>query len=761
MHLDRYKIHDIELVIDRFVVKVNDSSDDKSKGTGNRLKQSVKQALKRGENNILIIEQQTGNARYYSKNLMCPESFISYPEPEPNTFSFNSPYGACPHCNGLGTITSIDVDKIIPNRKISITQGGFAPVQPKNKSVWKDEHTGNSYMLHQIKKIAEKFKFDLDTPLEKVPQEAINAILYGITNVTKEKRAGVTVEKRIEFDGLVKHIENIYAHDLTSMQKWALQFMDKQICPECKGTRLNNISLHFKIDEKNIAELAAMQISDLYEWLTSVEPKLNDYQRKIGTEILRELSVKVHFLLDVGLHYLSLSRESTGLSGGEAQRIRLATQIGSKLVNVLYILDEPSIGLHQRDNRKLIASLKQLRDAGNTVIVVEHDEEMMREADYIVDLGPGAGENGGKITAAGYLKDFLAQKTITTDYLNNIQRIEPSVQQRKGSGKTLTLKGATGNNLKNVTLSLPLGKFICITGVSGSGKSSLITQTLRPALSKFFYRSTSQPLPYTSLEGIQNIDKMIEVDQQPIGRTPRSNPATYVGFFDEIRALYASLPEAKIRGYKPGQFSFNVKGGRCEKCGGAGVETIEMNFLPDVYVTCEECYGKRYNPETLEIRYKGKSINDILEMSIEQAETFFENIPSLSHKIHTLNEVGLGYIALGQAATTLSGGEAQRIKLASELIKKGTGRTLYILDEPTTGLHFEDIRILLDVLQKLVDAGNTIIVIEHNLDIIKCADHIIDLGPDGGKNGGYIIAQGTPEEIAENPNSITGKYLKL
>ncbi|MDR2557099.1 MAG: excinuclease ABC subunit UvrA [Bacteroidales bacterium] len=768
MHLDRYKIHDIELVIDKFVVRAEkDTSDDVRSGnsrvnnSNSRLKQSVKQALKRGENSILVIERQTGNVRYYSKNLMCPTSFMSYPEPEPNTFSFNSPYGACPHCNGLGTITSIDIEKIIPNRKISIAGGGIAPVQPKNKNSWKEEHTGSSYLLHQIKKIAEKFNFDLDKPIEKVPQEAINAILYGITDVTKEKRAGVTIEKRIEFDGIVKHIENIYNHDLMSMQKWALQFMNRQICPECNGTRLNKISLHFKIDEKNIAEIAAMQISDLYEWLLQVPTRLNDYQLKIGTEILRELSTKVQFLLDVGLHYLSLNRESTGLSGGEAQRIRLATQIGSKLVNVLYILDEPSIGLHQRDNRKLISSLKQLRDMGNTVIVVEHDEEMMREADYIIDLGPGAGENGGKITAAGYLDDFLQQKTITTDYLNGIRKIETPTQIRKGNGKTLTLKGATGNNLKNITLQLPLGKFICIAGVSGSGKSSLITQTLRPALSKILHHSNTYPLPYISIEGIQYIDKMIEVDQQPIGRTPRSNPATYVGFFDEIRTLYASLPEAKIRGYKPGQFSFNVKGGRCEKCGGAGVETIEMNFLPDVYVTCEECYGKRYNPETLEIRYRGKSINDVLEMSIGQAEVFFENIPSLACKIHTLNEVGLGYISLGQAATTLSGGEAQRIKLASELIKKNTGRTLYILDEPTTGLHFEDIRLLLDVLQKLVNAGNTVVVIEHNLDVIKCADHIIDLGPEGGKDGGYIIAQGTPQEIAENPNSITGKYLKV
>ncbi|MDR0618492.1 MAG: excinuclease ABC subunit UvrA [Bacteroidales bacterium] len=750
MYLDRYKIHDIELVIDRFIV---------SKKNDTRLKQSVKQALRRGDNSILVIEQKTETARYYSKNLMCPSSFMSYPEPEPNTFSFNSPYGACSCCNGLGTVTNVDTEKIIPNSNLSIAQGGLVPLQIESKSVWRNEQTGSSYMSHQIKRIAEKFNFNFNTPLKKIPQEAIDAILYGITDVTKEKRAGVIIDKKIEFDGLVNHIENLYNSDSTSSQKWASQFMKKQVCPECGGTRLNKISLHFKIDEKNIAQLAAMQISDLYTWLLEVEPRLNDYQRKVGTEILRELSIKVRFLLDVGLHYLSLSRESTGLSGGEAQRIRLATQIGSKLVNVLYILDEPSIGLHQRDNRKLIVSLKQLRDMGNTVIVVEHDEEMMREADYIVDLGPGAGENGGEITAVGYLNDFIKQKTITTDYLNGIRKIEPPAQIRKGNGKVLTLTGATGNNLKNVTLKLPLGKFICITGVSGSGKSSLITQTLRPALSKIFYRSNAQPLQYASIDGVQHIDKMIEVDQQPIGRTPRSNPATYVGFFDEIRTLYAALPEAKIRGYKPGRFSFNVKGGRCEKCGGAGVETIEMNFLPDVYVTCEECYGKRYNPETLEIRYKGKSINDVLEMSMKQAETFFENIPSIAHKIHTLNEVGLGYISLGQAATTLSGGEAQRIKLASELIKKGTGKTLYILDEPTTGLHFEDIRILLDVLQKLVNAGNTIVVIEHNIDVIKCADYIIDLGPDGGTDGGYITAEGTPQEIAANPDSVTGKYL--
>ncbi|MDR1974689.1 MAG: excinuclease ABC subunit UvrA [Bacteroidales bacterium] len=753
MHLDRYKIHDVELVIDSLTVNEKNET---------RLKQSVKQALKRGENNILVIEKKTKKSRYYSKNLMCPTSFISYPEPEPNTFSFNSPYGACPHCGGLGTVTSIDIEKIIPDRNKSIVEGGITPVQLNRggKSTWKDEQTGNNYTLHQIKKIAEKFDFDFNTPLNKVPQEAIDAILYGITSSIKEKRAGVVIEKKIDFDGLVKHIENVHSHDLPSMQKWASQFMHKQICPECNGKRLGKISLSFKIDNLNIADIAAMQISDLYLWVLGVSERLNDFQKKIGSEILRELSIKIKFLLDVGLDYLSLNRESTGLSGGESQRIRLATQIGSKLVNVLYILDEPSIGLHQRDNRKLIASLKQLRDMGNTVIVVEHDEEMMREADYIIDLGPGAGENGGKITATGYLNEFLKTSTITTDYLNGIRKIEPPLTLRKDNGKFLTLKGAVGNNLKNVTLKLPLGKFVCITGVSGSGKSSLITQTLRPALSKLFYRSWQQPLPYKSLDGTENIDKMIEIDQQPIGRTPRSNPATYVGFFDEIRTLYASLPKAKIRGYLPGRFSFNVKGGRCERCCGAGVETIEMNFLPDVYVTCEECYGKRYNPETLEIRYRGKSINDVLEMSMEQAETFFENIPALANKIKVLNSVGLGYISLGQAATTLSGGEAQRIKLATELVRKGTGKTLYILDEPTTGLHFEDIRILLSVLQKLVDSGNTVVVIEHNLDVIKCADRIIDLGPDGGKGGGNIIAEGTPAEIAKNDNSITGKYLR-
>ena len=748
MYLDRYKTHDIEVVIDKMTVN------DKNR---NRLSQSIKAALKQGKGRVMIFDEATQKAHYYSKTLMCPTSGISYPEPEPNTFSFNSPYGACPVCNGLGKEVLPDTNKIIPNPQLCINQGGIAPIDMDKK----EGHLGEGWILSQIELIGRIYGFDLRTPICNFSKEGLHAILHGEHRYVEEKSKslGVTRKIDIDFDGIFSFLKRLYEEGGPREQKWASQFMTTRTCSECGGDRLQKISLHYRIAGKNIAQLSAMGLDELYQWIEETEPKLSESQRKIGHEILREIKNRIGFLLNVGIGYLSLGRETNGLSGGESQRIRLATQIGSKLVGVLYILDEPSIGLHQRDNHKLIESLKQLRDMGNTVIVVEHDEEMMREADYIVDIGPGSGLQGGKVTAFGVPAEFLKQKSITTDYLNGIRQIAVPEKRRKGNGKHLLLEGATGHNLKNIDLDIPLGTLICITGVSGSGKSSLIGQTLQPVLSQHFYHSSTEPLPYRDIQGLKNIDKVIEVDQAPIGRSPRSNPATYVGVFDDIRQLYAELPDSKIRGYKAGRFSFNVKGGRCEKCSGAGVETIEMNFLPDVYVTCEECNGKRYNRETLEIRYKGKSINDVLDMSISQAVEFFENVPYIVSKLKTLNDVGLGYITLGQPSTTLSGGEAQRIKLAAELSKKETGNTLYILDEPTTGLHFEDIRILLSVLQKLVDAGNTVLVIEHNLDVIKCADYIIDMGPEGGREGGLIIAEGTPEEVAKNKKSHTARYL--
>ena len=753
MYVDRYKTHDIELVVDKLQVS------DKNRA---RLVQSVKAAMKQGKGQILILDEHSGQARHFSRMLMCPTSGISYPDPEPNTFSFNSPYGACPHCNGLGVEISPDISKIIPDPSLSIHAGGLAPVKPDHAQERKENLLGEGWILSQIEMIGKIYDFDLKTPIHDISEEGMNAILHGEHRnfEFKNKTIGVTRKIDIDFDGIYAYLRRIYEEGLPSAQKWAMQFMTAKTCSECHGTRLQQISLNFRIAGKNIADLSAMSLDELHGWISQAEPQLSGFQKQIGHEILKEIQNRLGFLLDVGIGYLSLDREASGLSGGESQRIRLATQIGSKLIGVLYILDEPSIGLHQRDNQRLIGSLKQLRDLGNTVIVVEHDEDMMRSADYIVDMGPGAGVEGGRVVAQGCLEEFLKQKSITTDYLNGIRRIEVPARRRPGNGNSIRLTGARGHNLKHVDFTLPLNTFTCVTGVSGSGKSSLISQTLRPYLSSYFYRAHSEPLPFDSIQGLSGIDKVIEVDQSPIGRTPRSNPATYVGVFDEIRQLFASLPDSKIRGYKAGRFSFNVKGGRCEKCGGAGVETIEMNFLPDVYVTCEECNGKRYNRETLEIRYKGKNINDVLNMSIAQAVDFFENIPSIASKLKTLDDVGLGYITLGQPSTTLSGGEAQRIKLAAELAKKETGKTLYILDEPTTGLHFEDIRILLEVLQKLVDAGNTVLVIEHNLDVIKCADYIVDMGPEGGSAGGRIVVEGTPEEVAVCPESHTGRYLK-
>ena len=754
MHVDRYKTHDIELLVDKLQIGEIGKS---------RLSQAVKTAMKQGKGQILICDEDGENPRHYSRNLMCPTSGISYPEPEPNTFSFNSPYGACPHCNGLGRETFPDRNLIIPDPNLSIFQGGIACLQESTGTEKRENYLGDKWIFSQIEILGKVYGFNLKTPIKDIPEEGMRAILEGEHRMVKMvvEDVGVTRKFDIDFDGLYSFIQRLY-EDSSSLnaQKWASQFMNSRVCEHCHGTRLQNIALHFKIDNRNIAELSAMSLDELYEWCRDVEPRLSAWQKKIGHEILKEIGNRIKFLLDVGIGFLSLSRESGSLSGGESQRIRLATQIGSRLTGVLYILDEPSIGLHQKDNDKLIASLKQLRDLGNTVIVVEHDEDMMRAADYIIDIGPGAGVKGGMVMAQGPWVEFLKQKSITTDYLNGKRKIAVPAVRRSGTGKHLVLKGASGHNLKNVDLKIPLGTFSCITGVSGSGKSSLVSQTLKPVLSRYFYRSQAEALPYLTIEGLEHIDKVIEVDQAPIGRSPRSNPVTYVGVFNEIRQLYASLPDSKIRGYNAGRFSFNVKGGRCEKCGGAGVETIEMNFLPDVYVTCEECNGKRYNKETLEIRYKGKSINDVLDMTIAQAVEFFENIPSICTKLKAVDDVGLGYITLGQPSTTLSGGEAQRIKLATELSKKSTGNTLYILDEPTTGLHFEDIRILLDVLSKLVDAGNTVLVIEHNLDVVKCADYIVDLGPDGGKGGGRIIAQGTPEEICKVKESYTAQYLK-
>jgi len=744
MQIDRYKIHDIEVVIDK--IKVNEDA-------GQRITQAVQIALRHGKGMLMVMENESSEVRHYSRLLMCPVTGIAYSEPEPNSFSFNSPYGACPHCSGLGEIAEIDFNKIIPDKTKSIHQGGIIPIGA-HKTSW---------IFKQLEAIAEKHKFSLDTPIEDVPEEAMNSILYGSDEVLKVKNdyLGVTTSYAITFEGVINFISNQNTDSASQgIKKWASNFMNKIPCPECNGSRLKKESLHFRIGEKNISELSNMDMIVLNEWFEHITEVLDDRKQKIAYEIVREIQTRIHFLLDVGIDYLTLNRPSKSLSGGESQRIRLATQIGSKLVGVLYILDEPSIGLHQRDNLRLIKALKELRDIGNSVIVVEHDKEMILAADHVIDIGPGAGIHGGKIVAEGNPQEMMHCHTLTCDYLRGIKEIIVPSQRRQPNGNFLVLEGANGNNLKNVTLKLPLGVFICVTGVSGSGKSSLINETLHPILSKHFYRSDKNPLPYKTIKGLKYIDKVIEINQSPIGRTPRSNPATYVGVFDEIRKLFANLPDSKIRGYLPGRFSFNVKGGRCESCGGAGLRTIEMNFLPDVYVPCESCGGKRYNRETLEIRFKGKSINDVLNMDIDQAVEFFENIPSILIKIQTLKDVGLGYITLGQQSTTLSGGEAQRIKLATELSKKDTGQTLYILDEPTTGLHFEDIRVLLEVLNKLVEKGNTVLVIEHNLDVIKVADYIIDIGPEGGQKGGNIIAEGTPEEIVKQKKGYTAPYLK-
>lgn len=735
LRVDRYKVHDIEIVIDKLKI----SSDGKQE----RLKKSIETAFKHGKNSLMIIDENE-KIRHFSRLLMCPTTGISYPEPEPNTFSFNSPYGACPFCNGLGEVTQVEIDKIIPDRKKSIANGGLIPIGKPNM---------NSWFVKQISQIGLSYDFSLDTAFEDYTEQALNVLLYGECKDSAMPN---------DFKGVVNFIASQFNEESVpaSIQKWAASFMSNKTCPHCNGRRLKEESLHFRIGDKNIADLANMDLTELSQWCIRIEEFLSPREKEIASEILREINTKISFLLDVGLGYLSLNRSTRSLSGGESQRIRLATQIGSKLVNVMYILDEPSIGLHQTDNIRLIESLKRLRDLGNTVIVVEHDKDMMLASDYIIDIGPGAGINGGQLTAIGSPKDILNQNSITCQYLKGEKKIPIPETRREGNGKHIHLYGAYGNNLKNVNLDIPLGMLVCVTGVSGSGKSSLINDTLHPILSNLLHRSEKAILPYKSIEGIENIDKVIEINQAPIGKTPRSNPATFIGVFDEIRKLYASLPTAKIRNYPAGRFSFNVKGGRCEECQGAGIKTIEMNFLPEVYVTCPECGGKRYNRETLEVRYKGKSINDVLNMSFSDALTFFENYPKIKRQLSVVVEVGLGYLTLGQPSTTLSGGECQRIKLATELSKKDTGNTLYILDEPTTGLHFEDIRILLEVLQKLIDKGNSMIIIEHNLDVIKVADYIIDMGSKGGKAGGMIAESGTPEQLAlSNKNSI-GTHLQ-
>jgi excinuclease ABC subunit A len=700
-----------------------------------------------------VLDADTGELRPFSSKLMCPTTGISYDEPEPNTFSYNSPYGACPKCNGLGTVTEVDLKKIIPDPSKSIKKGGFAPLGEYK----------NNWIFSQMQAIGYKYAFDLNTPIKEIPDEAISTILYGSEETihVKKEYLGVTSSYSLSFEGLINFITNQYNESSSeNIKRWANSFMNKVACPLCLGTRLKKESLSFRIEGKNIAELSDMDLLELNEWIADLESILEGKRQMIAQDIIREIRNRIHFLLEVGLDYLSLNRSARSLSGGESQRIRLATQIGSQLVDVLYILDEPSIGLHQRDNIRLIKALKELRDIGNSVIVVEHDKEMILSADHVVDIGPGAGRHGGRIVGQGTPGEMTSCKTITCDYISGRKKIPVPEARRSSNGHYITLEKATGNNLKKIDLKIPLGLFICVTGVSGSGKSSLINETLYPILSNHFYRSTQKPLPYKTISGLENIDKVIEIDQSPIGRTPRSNPATYTKVFDEIRKLFVQVPESRIRGYKPGRFSFNVKGGRCETCKGAGVRAIEMNFLPDVYVTCEACNGLRYNRETLEIRYKGKSINDVLEMTINQGVEFFENIPSIVKKLNTLKEVGLGYITLGQQSTTLSGGEAQRVKLSAELAKKETGKTLYILDEPTTGLHFEDVKVLLEVLNRLVDKGNTVLVIEHNMDVIKMADHIIDLGPEGGERGGQIVCQGTPESMAMTEQGYTADFLR-
>jgi excinuclease ABC subunit A len=746
MQADRFKVHDIEIVIDRIRL-------DGAKGTDLRLRQSIQTALKHGKEALMVLHAETGKIRPFSRKLMDPFAGISYDEPEPNTFSFNSPYGACPNCNGLGSVTEVDLKKIVPDPDKSIRRGGIAPLGEYK----------NNWIFSQMEAIGYKYGFNLDTPVKDIPEDAITTILYGSEETVhvKKEYLGVTSSYSLNFEGVINFISNQFSETSSEgVRRWANSFMNKVPCPVCNGARLKKESLHFKIDGLSIADVSRFDLLTMGEWINRLEPRLEERQKVIAHDIIREIRNRLQFLLNVGLDYLSLERSARSLSGGESQRIRLATQIGSQLVDVLYILDEPSIGLHQRDNIRLINALKELRDIGNSVIVVEHDREMILSADWVIDIGPGAGRHGGKIVATGLPGKLKGCHTVTGDYLSGRRSIPVPEKRREGNGDWLRLNEAGGNNLKNVTLSLPLGKFICVTGVSGSGKSSLINETLYPILSNHFYHSSQKPLQYGSVTGLQYLDKVIEIDQSPIGRTPRSNPATYTKVFDEIRKLYVQIPESKIRGYTPGRFSFNVKGGRCETCKGAGLRVIEMNFLPDVYVVCESCNGKRYNRETLEVRYKGKSINDVLEMTIHQAVEFFENIPSIIQKIRTLQDVGLGYITMGQQSTTLSGGEAQRVKLASELAKRDTGKTLYILDEPTTGLHFEDVKVLLDVLNRLTDRGNTVLVIEHNMDVIKVADHIIDLGPEGGERGGNIICTGTPEEIVRHAESHTAAFLE-
>ncbi|TAH43082.1 MAG: excinuclease ABC subunit UvrA [Bacteroidetes bacterium] len=745
LQLDRYKTHDVELLIDRLEISAQSAG---------RLGESMALAMKLGKGSILIVDAEKEKEHYYSRHLMCPTSGISYDEPQPNTFSFNSPYGACKRCNGLGTVSEVDLQSIIPNPLLSIKAGGISPLGPQK----------DNWIFKQLIALGRKYNFNLNTPISDIAEDSLNVILYGsddVLNITMDNSGNASYNHPASYEGIINFIlGQDTEHASQSMRRWIQSFMQQVICPECNGSRLKKESLYFKIHNKNISELANMDVSQLSTWFSKLNTNLNSRQKKIGQEVIKEISKRIQFLLDVGLDYLTLNRTSKSLSGGESQRIRLATQIGSRLVGVLYILDEPSIGLHQRDNVRLIKSLQDLRDTGNTVVVVEHDRETILAADYVLDLGPGAGIHGGEVVAQGTPAEILLQKSLTTEYLNGTRQIEIPEKLRKGSGKFLELKGAKGNNLKNVNIKIPLGKFVCVTGVSGSGKSTLINETLYPILNEHFFHAHQKPLEYKTIRGLEHIDKVIEIDQSPIGRTPRSNPATYTGVFTDIRNLFSQIPEAQIRGYAPGRFSFNVKGGRCETCQGGGMRVIEMNFLPDVYVECQTCRGKRYNRETLEIRYRGKSISDILDMSIEMAVEFFESMPHILHKIKTLQDVGLGYITLGQQSTTLSGGEAQRVKLATELSKRDTGNTFYILDEPTTGLHFEDIRILLEVLNRLTDKGNTVLVIEHNMDVIKVADYIIDLGPEGGERGGNIVCEGSPAEIIKNKHSITAEFLR-
>jgi len=744
MRLDRYKTHDIEVVIDR--IAVNNTVE-------KRLEETIKTALYAGDNILMVIDIDTNTPRYFSRDLMCPTTGIAYPNPEPNTFSFNSPKGACSACNGLGITNEVNLNKVILDDSISIKNGGIVPLGEQK----------NSWIFKQLELIAERYKFKLNEPISKIPKEALDIILNGGSEKFKvaSKTMGVTRNYEIDFEGIISFITSQYKDsDSTSIKRWAKDFMDEVSCSSCTGNRLKKEALYFKIQGKNISDLAKMDVTELANWFKNLEDKLSEKQRIIASEILKEIKTRIQFLLDVGLDYLNLNRTSKSLSGGEAQRIRLATQIGSQLVGVLYILDEPSIGLHQRDNQKLIDSLVKLRDLGNSVLVVEHDKDMIEHADFVFDIGPGAGRHGGEIVSEGTFEELKKHNTLTADYITGKKQIAIPKKRRKGNGNKIQLKGASGNNLKNVSVEFPLGKMICVTGVSGSGKSTLINETLYPILNAHIYRGVKKPMPYKSIKGLEHVDKVIDIDQSPIGRTPRSNPATYTGVFSEIRSLFARTPEAAIRGYKPGRFSFNVTGGRCETCQGGGVRVIEMNFLPDVHVECETCQGKRFNRETLEIRYKGKSISDILGMTINEAVVFFEKVPKIYRKIKTIKDVGLGYITLGQQSTTLSGGEAQRIKLASELSKRDTGNTFYILDEPTTGLHFEDISVLMDVLNKLADKGNTVLIIEHNLDVVKLADYIIDIGLEGGKNGGEVLCTGTPEEISTHPTSYTAKFLK-